>query len=66
MLLDDERARQRDARELETIAALVLIAPTPEMIREVLALSDAKEGSAVPRHVVIDIGPEQEPVLADR
>jgi hypothetical protein len=64
--LDDERTRRRDARELETIAALVLIAPTPEMIREVLALSDAEDGSAVPRRAVIHIAPEQEPVLADR
>ena len=66
MSLDDERARRRDARELETIAALVLIAPAPEMIREVLALRDAEEGSAEARHAVTDIAPGQEPVLSDR
>ena len=39
MTTDDERARKRDERERETIIAMAMIAPTPELIRQVMALN---------------------------
>ena len=68
MSTDDQRAARRDERERATIAALALIAPSPEMIREVLALQDARltDTETRPRYAVIDIVTEQEPVTADR
>ena len=60
---DEERARRRDEREHEMIAALALIAPTPELVRQVLALRDVDEPR---RTVVIDIVPDRESVTAKR
>jgi hypothetical protein len=44
----DERARRRDEREQDLIGRLALIAPSEDLLREVVALTigeDAAEGS---------------------
>ncbi len=67
MQTDDERASRREQRERETIAALAMIAPTPEMIRKVMELRDADDGaSRVQERVVIDVVAELEHTTADR
>jgi hypothetical protein len=64
---DDERATRRDERERETIAALAMIAPTPDMIRRVLTLPGGIDDEAAPaKYAVIEVVPDQELVTADR
>ena len=46
MSQDDQRARKRDERERETIMAMVMIAPTPEMVRQVMALAAEDDDTA--------------------
>jgi len=46
MSQDDQRARKRDERERETIMSMVMIAPSPEMVRQVMALAAEDDDSA--------------------
>ena len=57
MAQDDGRARVRDERERETIMAMAMIAPTPELIRQVIALGVDRADAAPPGHrtVVIEV-----------
>jgi hypothetical protein len=51
----DERARRRDERERHLIASLALIAPTPELLREVIALGSEPGADRPPRPAVIEV-----------
>jgi len=64
----DERARKRGERERTTITALAMIAPTPEMVRQVMALDATSIERPKPRLVYadVDIEPDLEAVTADR
>ena len=57
MTTDDERARKRDERNRETIMAMAMIAPTPELIRQVMALNadddDTTDQNITPTHLPV-------------
>jgi hypothetical protein len=54
----EERARRRDERERDLIAALALIAPTPELLREVIALDTPSDTGGHARRVAITVETE--------
>jgi hypothetical protein len=51
----EQRARRRDERERQVIASLALIAPTPELLREVIALGSDTRAEGRPRTAGIEV-----------
>lgn len=57
-----EEIDARGARKRERFAELALIAPTPEMIREIMAFHDeASDASDVSGYAVIHVEPDRDP-----
>lgn len=64
MSTQDVNATRRDDRKRRTIEAMTMIAPTPELLLEVLSLQGGAGDRPPPRgYAVIDIAPDHRRVI---